>query len=121
MGGSGKQAVDDFVRRAVPANGDEATVSSGVGVPCQLGGVAWRSALRCLQLNTGGTQAINGWSEKFATAASTRRGIDNRKITIDHSSTTAEERSSFLPISSASSVRLIFIEAVRGKSLSHKV
>jgi len=83
-----------------------------------LGRMPERGGLTNFYLNVRGAQTFQRGRKKLARAPAARHGIHNRKIFIyfGQSSLTAD-RSSEVLISSASSLRLIFNEAVRGKSL----
>src|SRR5207244_13569049 len=64
------------------------------------------------------SQALEGRSNQLATAPATRSRIDHGQTAVAHSSITVLSGSRLLPISSAKIARLIFMDAVRGKSLS---
>src|SRR5207245_9223909 len=69
-------------------------------------------------LDAVGTHPLQGCSDQLATAAATRSWIDHGQKAVAHNSITVLSGSRLLPISSAKIARLIFMDAVRGKSLS---
>src|SRR5579863_7352544 len=115
-----KQSVHDLIRCPITSNGNKFSITAGVGVPHQVCPLARTARFDHIELDSPRSQPIQRLCNELATPPSTRRRIHHgeERARVDHSSTTAA-RPRALRTSSASSVRLIFMEAVRGKSLLH--
>jgi len=114
-----KESIYDLVRGAVPAPCNELPTALLVALarePCR---IARRGRVNSIHLQSGGPKLFQSFVRELSALASTRRAVhDCQHPPIFHNGCTAL-RSSTLRICSANSARLIFIEAVRGKSFSH--
>ena len=77
----GKQAIHNFVRRAIATDGDELAISLGPRLSRNFGGVTKGRSFAEFNFQTCRTQAIQRWRKQFAASASTCRGIDYCEIT----------------------------------------
>src|ERR1700722_12553079 len=113
----GKKSIDDLVRRAVSADRDKLAISAGVAIPRQVRTLAWASGVDHIQFDSSRPQTFQRLGNQLATASSARSRIHHgeKSARATHSSTTAA-RPRILRTSSASWLRLIFMDAVRGKS-----
>ncbi len=126
----GKEAVHNFVGRAVAADRKKISEAAHVGIASECGGFAAGARLRYFQLDSELAYAFDGSGREGAATSATRGGIDDgekarafcwldklrrRARGGSHSGTTAS-RPMALRICSASSARFTFMDAVRGKS-----
>ena len=114
---SREQAIYNFKARAIAPDRDKIAKSRGVCLMRQNRGFAGGARLAHLQREPRAAQTLQSLRGQFPAAAAAGRRIHDREIGFIHRETIAA-RSSCLPISSASTGRLIFMEAVRGKSWS---
>ena len=106
---------------AVAAHGYKAAVPVSISLSRNLYGVTGLAGLYGFDLYACAAQPFEDWPHHLAAATVARRRVYYSEVGgLRHSSTTAVWRSSLLRISSASAMRLILSEAVRGKSLSQK-
>src|SRR5258708_1938766 len=114
-----EKPVHHFVGSTVPADRDELSLTLRVGLARNPRGIACALRLRHLNRNSARSQPLQRRTQHLAAAPAARRRIHDGQIRpqLIHSFTTAP-RSTVLPNSSASACRLIFIDAVRGKSSS---
>src|SRR5581483_4720495 len=110
----GKQAVYDFVGSTVAADRQESPVPLGVGFSRKLGCFCGAVRLSYFELESSRPQFPQRRLHQLATAAPTGGGIDDGKEFFLHSALTAASRVRLPRICSASSARLIFIDAVLG-------
>src|SRR5450755_813137 len=110
-----EKTVHNLERSTVAANRDKSPVAANIGSPRQFRGFALSGGLRDFQLNSPGSQAFERGLYQLAAASATGGRIHHREIGGFHNATTAA-RPALLRISSARAVRLIFMDAVRGKS-----
>ena len=110
-----KKTIHDLVGGAVAADRDELPVAATVGGPRQFRGLAWSPGLGDLELDPSRAQPLQRRPHQLAAASTPGRRIDHCEIGRLHSATTAA-RLELLLISPASAARLIFMDAVRGKS-----
>src|SRR6185437_3895303 len=116
----GEESIDDLVGGAVAADRQEIALAAGVGLAGDGTGVPGAAGFRQFQFDAAGAQPAQGFVYQFAAAPPTRGPVYHCQKAPAHKGTTAESRSGrSRPISSASAVRLIFSDAVRGKSRSH--
>ena len=114
---SDEQAVRDLVGSSVAAHSDKSTIAAAIIFARKLGGFAGLRGLHDFQSKAAGAQAFERRTNQLAAASAARSRIHHRHEGVVHSFTAAA-RSMVLPISSARTVRLIFNDAVRGKSRS---
>jgi len=114
---TGKNSIYDFVRGAISTNSNEVPITSGVGFAGNRDSLSGRGRFSHVDLNSGGSQPVEGRRDQLSAASPSRSRIYHCEKLVIHNPTTAE-RCRRLRTSSASSVRLIFMDAVRGKSLS---
>src|SRR5216683_2067683 len=114
-GSSGEKPIHDFEARAVSSDGDEIAIAFGIGAVRERGGFA--GSARCAHFDgeARGPEPVERRPSELPAASTSRRWIHDREVALVHKATIAL-RSSVLPICSARTARLIFIEAVSGKS-----
>ena len=117
MLGFGKKPVHYFVRGTIATDRQKTPASSSIVFTRKLYGLARLRRLDNFELQSTCTQTLERWPDQPATAPASGRWIHHRQVSLVHS-WRMDARSAVLPISSARTVRLIFKEAVRGKSLS---
>src|SRR5581483_5438414 len=115
-----KQAVDDLVGSTVAADGEESSISGRIRLARQDDTFSRGMGKVRFESNTRRAQILHGRAGKLSRAPSARRRIDDCEPILFHSGVRAESRLVRLRICWASSPRLIFSDAVRGKSRSHK-
>ena len=120
-----KQAVHNFKGCAIPPNSDEAADAPLVGGSREFGCLSGGTRGGYVDLNSSRFQAIERRSQQLTAAPASRGRINNGEIVLPHDdwsrvlyTVTIADRCADFRISSASTWRLIFMEAVRGKSLS---
>ena len=120
-----EQAVDDLEGGAVAADGDKVEAPGGELLAGAHAGVAGGAGLEDVDLQAGLAQAIDGGDGVTATGTAARGGVDDGEEAgrggheATYSPRTAS-RSTLARSSRARGSRLIFCEAVRGNSGSHR-
>src|SRR5581483_10842447 len=109
--------VYDLIGGAVAAHGDKLAAASRVGFPSNGYAVPGRGGFFRVDLDSRGPQLIKHGAHQLTAAPAPGRRIYYREVRVVHNSTTSD-RFRRRRTSSANSERLIFMEAVRGKSLS---
>ena len=70
-----EETVNNLVRRAVSAEGNEVARTAGVGIPCDLGSLSWRSSRGDFHFEPGIAEALECRTEQFSGASAARGGI----------------------------------------------
>src|SRR6185437_3123425 len=113
----GKHAVHDFIAGAIASYGKKLPPAAGVGLARKTCSFAWTRRFRDIHFDAFTAKICDSSVSQLTAAAATGSGINDCEEWFGHSGTTLV-RSICAPICSASTPRLIFREAVRGKSRS---
>lgn len=113
-----KKAVHNLVGSSIPTDRDKTAITTSVTRAGDFGSLAGTGGFSDVDVESARAQAFEDRSHEFAAAPTTGSGIDYCEISLVHSATMASRPMPTFPISSARTVRLIFMEAVRGKSRS---
>ena len=88
----GKEAIDDFIGRAVAAHGKKIAKPAPVSVPSEFGRLTGAACQRNLDVNPSLAYAIQRRAGQFAAAAPTRRRIHDREKSCVHGCATSAGR-----------------------------